>query len=260
MSKEMTLQHIAVVQQLIGNVVTRLVVRAMVHDKSKLESPEVEIFEEFTPKLAGSTYGSEEYQGFLKAMKPGLDHHYAKNSHHPEFAYSKEEWRTIIGYEGLYEVSTMGRVKSVVPEKMLLLQPTKGYLQVQLSKDELQKSHMVHRLVAEAFLGNEDNKPEVNHIDGNYTNNIVTNLEWATLPEKQFHDEGIPQSMLRGMSLLDLIEMAMDWWAASMRHNDGNVFKSVEINQKRFGYSDELKQILMNTYVEMNAQRPADTN
>ena len=152
-SKEQTIKHIDRVQSLMGRAVTKLVVRALVHDKSKLESPEVEVFEEFTPKLAGCTYGSDEYKGFLAAMKPALDHHYAHNSHHPEHT-----------------------------------------------------------------------------------------------------SEGI-----RGMSLLDLIEMAMDWWAATERHNDGNVFKSVEINQKRFGYSDELKQILLNTYLELNAPQPADT-
>jgi hypothetical protein len=58
--------------------------RAVNHDKSKLESPEKEIFEEYTPKLKGTTYGSEEYKEFLKEMKPALDHHYANNRHHPE--------------------------------------------------------------------------------------------------------------------------------------------------------------------------------
>ncbi|OQA56521.1 MAG: hypothetical protein BWY42_00940 [Candidatus Omnitrophica bacterium ADurb.Bin277] len=62
-----------------------LLTRAMEHDASKLESPEREIFIEFTPKLKGSTYGSEEYKTFLAQMKPALDHHYAKNKHHPEF-------------------------------------------------------------------------------------------------------------------------------------------------------------------------------
>ena len=56
----------------------------MNHDKIKLESPEVEIFAEYTPLLAKTTYGSEDYQNALNGMKPALDHHYANSRHHPE--------------------------------------------------------------------------------------------------------------------------------------------------------------------------------
>lgn len=56
-----------------------------------------------------------------------------------------------------------------------------------------------------------------------------------------------PDRGIRGMSLFDLIEMLCDWKAATLRHNDGNIRRSIELNQKRFGYSDELKQILLNT-------------
>jgi hypothetical protein len=59
-------------------------IRSSIHDLSKLHDPEKAIFDEMTPKLKGSTYGSEEYKGFLAQMKPALDHHYAKNPHHPE--------------------------------------------------------------------------------------------------------------------------------------------------------------------------------
>jgi hypothetical protein len=136
-----TYRHIQTVQRLMGRLIADLQHRQQVHDQSKLVSPEVEIFDEFTPKLASSTYGSEEYKGFLTAMKPALDHHYAANSHHPEH-----------------------------------------------------------------------------------------------------YREGI-----RGMSLLDLVEMLADWKAATMRHANGDIRHSIEINQKRFGYSDELKQIFLNT-------------
>ncbi len=54
------------------------------HDRSKTESPEVECFDEYTPKLKGATYGSDEYKQWLAEMKPALDHHYAANRHHPE--------------------------------------------------------------------------------------------------------------------------------------------------------------------------------
>jgi len=57
---------------------------------------------------------------------------------------------------------------------------------------------------------------------------------------------------IKEMNLIDIIEMLVDWKAASMRHNDGDILKSIELNQKRFGYSDELKQILINTAVWLN--------
>lgn len=138
---EETLRHIRRVQELLGVLATELIRRAAIHDASKLESPEAEVFEEFTGKLKDCTYGSDEYKGFLAAMKPAIDHHYAHNPHHPE-----------------------------------------------------------------------------HHADG-----------------------------IRGMTLLDAIEMLADWKAATERHADGSLARSVELNQKRFGYTDELKMILSNT-------------
>lgn len=79
-----TLLHIKRVSELLTSAAMVLMTRAMVHDDSKLESPEKEYFDEFTPKLKGSTYGSEEYKSFLAELKVGLDHHYQNNSHHPE--------------------------------------------------------------------------------------------------------------------------------------------------------------------------------
>lgn len=144
-SRIATYEHIHQVQGFVGRAILGLQSRAHVHDQSKLVSPEVEAFDEFTPLLAGSTYGSDEYRANLAKLKPALDHHFAANSHHPE-----------------------------------------------------------------------------HYPDG-----------------------------IRGMSLLDLLEMICDWKAATMRHNDGDLVRSVEINQKRFGYSDELKQILLNTMAEL---------
>lgn len=79
-----TMRHIERVRNLLNIVIRDLMSRAENHDQSKLESPEVEAFTEYTPKLAKCTYGSEEYKGFLEAIKPALDHHYANNTHHPE--------------------------------------------------------------------------------------------------------------------------------------------------------------------------------
>lgn len=83
-SKPDTLLHIKRVAQLLTEAACELIKRANVHDNSKLESPEKEFFDEFTPKLKDSTYGSDEYKEFLTQLKVGLDHHYANNSHHPE--------------------------------------------------------------------------------------------------------------------------------------------------------------------------------
>lgn len=136
-----TLRHMEKVRNFINLVIKELMKRGELHDQSKLESPEQEIFEEYTQKLAEMTYGSDEYKAALEKMKPALDHHYATNRHHPE----------------------------------------------------------------------------------HYKNGI---------------DD---------MDLVDLVEMFCDWKAASMRHNDGNLRKSIEINGNRFGMSPQLIRIFENS-------------
>ncbi len=137
-----TLKHSLRVGTLMGQPITDLVERSTKHDHSKTVHPEQSVFDEFTPKLKTSTYGSDEYKGFLAAMKVGLDHHYANNRHHPE----------------------------------------------------------------------------------------------------HFGEAGI-----NGMTLVDLIEMLADWKAATERHDDGSLAKSLTIQQVRFGISDQLLEILRNT-------------
>lgn len=136
-----TIKHIEKVREVVRVFISKLVTRAIDHDRLKLESPEVEIFAEYTPKLADTTYGSEEYMQFLEEMKPALQHHYANYRHHPE------------------------------------------------------------------------------HF------------------EKGIND----------MNLVDLVEMFCDWKASSMRHNDGNLLKSIDINASRFNMTSQLKQIFINT-------------
>lgn len=79
-----TYQHISRVRELLNQSIVDLLRRGEQHDQSKLSPPEVSTFAEYTPKLADSVYGSEEYKTFLSEMKPALDHHYANNRHHPE--------------------------------------------------------------------------------------------------------------------------------------------------------------------------------
>ena len=83
-SRPETYEHIAAVRHLLLGCATNLIQRADEHDASKLVPPELEAFDEFTPKLKDTVYGSDEYRGFLRQMKPALAHHYASNSHHPE--------------------------------------------------------------------------------------------------------------------------------------------------------------------------------
>lgn len=79
-----TMKHIELVRKYIRLFTDKLTTRGVEHDRLKLESPELEIFTEFTPKLAQTTYGSEEYIEFLKEMNIALQHHYANYRHHPE--------------------------------------------------------------------------------------------------------------------------------------------------------------------------------
>lgn len=148
-SKADTLLHIKRVAELLTNAATELIKRANVHDNSKLESPEKELFDEYTPKLKGSTYGSEEYKGFLKELKVALDHHYAFNSHHPEH-----------------------------------------------------------------------------------------------------YERGIDE-----MNLFDVIEMFFDWKAATERHLDGDIYKSIQINKERFKMSEQLAEIFSNTAIKLGYKK-----
>lgn len=140
-SRVETEAHADRVADLMKPLIVELSTRAVLHDFSKTQPPELEVFDEFTPKLKHSTYGSDEYKGFLEAMGEGLKHHYAHNRHHPE----------------------------------------------------------------------------------HFENGIA------------------------GMTLVDLIEMLADWKAATERHADGDLARSLVIQKERFGISDQLAQILDNT-------------
>ncbi len=101
----------------------------------------------------------------------------------------EEEWRPVKGYEGLYEVSNMGRVKSLhTGEEIIISTPNDsfGYKTVTLAK-RTHKQKRVHRLVAEAFIPNPMNLPAVNHLDGDKHNNSMYNLEWCSIKENTNH-------------------------------------------------------------------------
>jgi hypothetical protein len=116
-----------------------------------------------------------------------------------------EYWKKIKGYEDSYEVSNLGRIKSLIRNPEIILKPNKvrGYLQVGLfNGNSVQKKCLVHRLVAEAFLINPHRKPHVNHKDGNKANNLIDNLEWVTGQENMLHayDSGLVKNGLGGAS------------------------------------------------------------
>jgi Family of unknown function (DUF5662) len=140
-SKADTLTHKQKVSYFLHLIIKELIDRADEHDSSKLEDPELALFDEYTPKLHETTYGSEEYNGYKKQLDVALQHHYAHNRHHPEH-----------------------------------------------------------------FLNG-----------------------------------------IKDMDLVDLIEMVADWKASTLRHDNGNILKSIDQNQERFGYSIELNHIFKNT-------------
>lgn len=145
-SKNETRKHILEVNYFISQCIVSLLSRANNHDATKLGPDEAPYFDEHTPKLENTTYGSDEYNKILEDLKPALEHHYKFNDHHPEH-----------------------------------------------------------------------------------------------------HSGG-----LQDMSLLEVVEMLCDWKAATLRHPDGDIRKSIELNQSRFGYSDEFKGLLLNTVNQMN--------
>lgn len=106
-----------------------------------------------------------------------------------------EIWKDILGYEGLYQVSNLGRIKSLArlksrynaPEQIRSQGNKNGYKIIQLSKNDKKKTFKVHRLVALMFILNPDGKPHVNHINNIRYDNRVDNLEWVTNKENLEH-------------------------------------------------------------------------
>jgi hypothetical protein len=140
-----------------------------------------------------------------------------------------EIWKDIKGYEGRYQISSLGRVKSLISyfgtkEKIMKGQPVwTGYLRVCLVKDGKSKMHTIHRMVAEAFIPNPENKPIVNHIDGNITNNRVDNLEWVTYAENSNKSKNVTTSDR--------------WNSTRVIDSNGNIFDSYREAGRYYGIS-----------------------
>lgn len=156
-----------------------------------------------------------------------------------------EEWRDIKGYEGYYQVSNKGRVRSLdrivnAPEKfggsrivkgqILALPLRVGYPSIGLFKNGKGEILYVHRIVAEAFIPNPENKPEVNHKDANRTNNNVENLEWVTHLENMQHSEDM---CLRTIN----IQAAINSKKRKVLRSDGEVFESAAAAARALGHA-----------------------
>lgn len=110
-------------------------------------------------------------------------------------------WKDVVGYEGLYKVSNIGEVKRIftktftysknntvtINEALIPQNYSSGYFRISLRKNNIETQYSAHRLVAEAFIPNLDNKPFVNHINGVKDDNRLENLEWCTVSENSLH-------------------------------------------------------------------------
>lgn len=130
----------------------------------------------------------------------------------------KEIWKDVEGFED-YEVSTFGKIvsknykrKKGFKKELALTNNGHDYLNVKLPSVEGQKTFYIHRLIAIAFIPNPKNKPSINHIDGDKSNNNVDNLEWATYAENQFHSYNVlgkksPNFGKRGYEMANSIQV-----------------------------------------------------
>lgn len=141
-----------------------------------------------------------------------------------------EEWRDVPGYEGFYQISSLGRLRSLDREsggkkysgKIISSKRRSGYIVDILCKDGVRKTCRRHRLVAEAFLPNPEEKPEVNHIDGNKINNCIDNLEWAT------HRENTEHAWVTGLTKAPPAQEPMEV-VQMYEGNEIATYKSIEI-------------------------------
>lgn len=125
-----------------------------------------------------------------------------------------EEWKDIKWYEGLYQVSNLGRVKRLKGRYMKCDKILKGYedefgyIRLNLSKNSKTKNITLHRLVAQAFIPNAENKPQVNHMDEDKTNNVVSNLEWVTAKENVNHGTRTNRAIKKREIKIKVIDIA----------------------------------------------------
>lgn len=173
-----------------------------------------------------------------------------------------EIWKDVVGYEGIYEVSNKGRIKSKHYGKKVFLKTQKtydGYITTKLSIGGNSKRCSLHRLVAIAFLGNPENKPQVNHKDGNKLNNYMDNLEWVTAQENVIHawktglkgntvyffEKEIVEDYKKGMISTELTKKYKTSWVAIRKLLKKNGLEIITISERNSIYKfdkNELKK------------------
>lgn len=169
----------------------------------------------------------------------------------------KETWKNIKDYEGYYQISSYGRVKSlkrqvktkngfrIIKEKILKKIPDKDkYIMVKLSKNNKIKTCKVHRLVAEYFIENPNNLPQVNHIDGNKQNNYYKNLEYTANLKNTNHYHSRNGTKKYG------VHMSQNKWRARIK-KDG---KSICLGH--YEKKDDAYQAFYNKYKELHGVTP----
>ena len=158
-----------------------------------------------------------------------------------------EKWKDVVGYEGIYQVSNLGNIKSL--DRVVELKSknqftgfttlrltkgkniskvvnTKGYYQIALYKNGVMKNKLLHRLIAEAFIPNPENKPTVNHIDGNKLNDNLENLEWATSKEQTQH--AIKKLNFKSVISKQCRDRQKELHQRKVRRSDGVIFNSIK--------------------------------
>lgn len=170
-----------------------------------------------------------------------------------------EIWKAVFGYEGLYEVSNYGRVRSLdrIVEQinngtackrlykgkiLKLKKENNGYLRAHLSKDGVAKSVAVHRIVAMAFCPNPDNKPAVNHLDCNPVNNSATNLEWVTYKENMQWASSLGRMHFNPENLKKACQSKKKAIIATNRNGETMRFPSITDAIKQLGLSDAIRR------------------
>lgn len=132
----------------------------------------------------------------------------------------REIWDNVRGYEGTYLVSTYGRVLSAprngTKSEWHIMSPhyVRGYIQYELSKNNATRAIKAHRIVAEAFLPNPENKREINHIDGDKHNNSLDNLEWVTPSENHLHASYVLKKGIRRVNQLSRDGKLLNIWSS----------------------------------------------
>lgn len=131
-----------------------------------------------------------------------------------------EVWKDIPGYEGKYQVSNLGRVKSLnynrqrIEKNLRIYVSEDGYARIYLSKESKKKDYLLHRIVADAFVPNPHNKSEINHINGVKSDNRAENLEWCSRSENEKHAwvSGLGTHYLRQVVQYDMQRNPLKEW------------------------------------------------